>query len=260
MAIVTIKQLIESGVHFGTKSSRWHPKMGPYIFGKRNGIHIIDLKQTAKALIQTYYFVSSLAKSNKTVLLVGTKRQAKDVVRDAARSIGMPYVSERWLGGTLTNNETIRSSVRRLDEIEAEMARPEYLRQSKKVQARYSRERRRILRNLEGVRNMTKLPDAIFLVDPKSEETAVREARRLDIPIIGLLDTDCDPEQVNLAIPGNDDGIRAIQMVVKVIIDGYNHGRAQQVTRTPTAEPAAEAATTEAPKAPEVTADSSSAE
>lgn len=241
MAVVTIKQLIESGVHFGTKSSRWHPKMGPYIFGKRSGIHIIDLKQTAKSLIETYYFVSQLAKANKTILLVGTKRQAKDVVRDAARSIGMPYVSERWLGGTLTNNETIRSSVRRLDDIEAEMARPEYQRQSKKVQARWTRERRRILRNLEGVRNMTKLPDAIFVVDPKSEETAVREARRLDIPVIGLLDTDCDPEAVNLPIPGNDDGIRAIQTVVKVIIDGYNNGRGEQVTVAAPAEEAAAA-------------------
>lgn len=247
MAIITVKQLIEAGVHFGTKSSRWHPKMEPYIFGKRNGIHIIDLKQTTRALIQAYYFVSSLAKANKSILLVGTKRQAKDVVRDAARSIGQPFVSERWLGGTLTNNETIRSSVRRLDEIEAEMARPDYLRLSKKEQARYARERRRILRNLEGVRNMTKLPDALFVVDPKSEETAVREARRLQIPVLALLDTDCDPDQVNLAIPGNDDGIRAIQMVIKVIIDGYNNGRAQQVSRQePTAAEEAPAENAEA--------------
>lgn len=240
MAIVTIKQLIESGVHFGTKTSLWHPKMDPFIFGKRNGIHIIDLKQTAKALIQTYYYAASLAKSNKTILLVGTKRQAKDVVRDAARAAGMPYVTERWLGGILTNNETVRTSVRRLDEIESEMARPEYLRQSKKAQARHARERRRILRNLEGVRTMNKLPDALFVVDPSAEETAVREARRLDIPVIGLLDTDCNPDQISLPIPGNDDGIRAIQMVVKVLVDGLNHGRSQQVTRSEA--PAKEAA------------------
>jgi len=228
MAIVNVKELLEAGVHFGTAASLWHPKMKPFIFGKRNSIHIIDIKQTVRGLIQTYYYAQKLGKGNKTILFVGTKRQAKDVVRDAARAVGMPYVSERWLGGTLTNFEIIRATIRRLDDIEKKMARPDYPRESKKVQSRDGRERRRILRNLEGVRTMMKMPDAMFVIDPKKEFSAVREAKRLNIPIIGLVDTDTDPDMVNLPIPGNDDGIRAIQAVVKVLIDGYQKGRSEQ--------------------------------
>ena len=252
MAIVTIKDLIEAGVHYGTKASMWHPRMKQYIFGKRKDVYIIDLKETAKALINAHHYVAKLARGNKQVLFVGTKRQAKEVVRDAARSVGMPFICERWLGGTLTNNETIRSSIRRLDTIEEEMARPDYSRASKKAQARYARERRRILRNLEGVRTMTKLPDALFVVDPGKETTAVREARRLNIPVIALIDTDTDPDQVNLPIPGNDDGIRSIQAVVRVLIEGIKAGRSQQTTReaqpaeAEASEPAAAAAKPEA--------------
>ena len=220
MAIVQIKDLINAGVHFGTKSSLWHPKMKPYIFGARNGIHIINVAETAKALINAYHFVAKLSKQNKTILFVGTKRQSKDVIRDSARSVGMPYVSERWLGGLLTNNETIRASIRRLDKIEEEMARPDYHRASKKEQARYTRQRRRILRNLEGVRTMSGMPAAIFVVDPGKETNALREARILGIPVIGLVDTDCDPDTVNLPIPGNDDGIRSIQAIVNVLVEG----------------------------------------
>ncbi len=246
MAIVNVKELLEAGVHFGTSASLWHPKMKQYIFGKRNSIHIIDIKQTVRGLIQAYYYASKLGKANKVILFVGTKRQAKEVVRESARAIGMPYVAERWLGGTLTNFDIIRLSIRRLDEIEKQMARPDYVRESKKLQARHGRERRRILRNLEGVRAMNKLPDAVFIVDPKKEMSAVREAQRLNIPIIGLIDSDTDPELVNLPIPGNDDGIRSIQAVVKVLLDGYSKGRSEQVTKTadpvaPTA-PAAAAA------------------
>ena len=231
MAIVNVKELLESGIHFGTAASMWHPRMKPYIYGKRNAIHIIDIKETIKGLIQAYYYAAKLAKANKTVLFVGTKRQARDVVRDAARSVGMPFVAERWLGGTLTNFETIRSSIRRLDEIEVRMNSAAYARESKKVQARDGRERRRILRNLEGVRTMAKLPDALFVIDPKKELSGIKEAQRLGIPVIGLVDTDTDPELVNLAIPGNDDGIRAIQAVVKVIVDGITKGRSDQITR-----------------------------
>ncbi|MHC5068739.1 MAG: 30S ribosomal protein S2 [Planctomycetota bacterium] len=245
MAIVTIKDLISAGVHYGTKSSLWHPKMKPFIFGKRSGIHIIDVRETAKALINAYHFVAKLGQQNKTVLFVGTKRQAKEAVRDAARSVGMPYISERWLGGLLTNNETVRASIRRLDKIEEEMARPDYHRASKKEQARYVRQRRRILRNLEGVRTMAKMPDAIFVVDPGKEQTALREARILGIPVIGLVDTDCDPDQVNLPIPGNDDGIRSIQSVVNLIAEGIKQGRGQQVQKTEAA-PAAPAAAADA--------------
>ena len=232
MSVCNIQELIEAGVHFGTKSSKWHPKMAPFIHGKRLGVHIIDLKQTAASLIESFHFVSKLASQNKTILFVGTKRQARDVVRDAARSVGMPYVVERWLGGTMTNRETVRTSIKRLDQIEAEMARPDYSREGKKQQAKHARERRRILRNLEGVRNMSKLPDAIFMVDPSKEGTGLHEAQLLGIPVIGLVDTDTNPELVNLPIPGNDDGIRSIQAITNVIVEGIKHGRTQQVSKT----------------------------
>lgn len=241
MAIVNVKELLESGIHFGTAASMWHPRMKPYIYGKRNSIHIINIKETVRGLIQAYYYAAKLGKANKTLLFVGTKRQARDVIRDAARAAGMPFVAERWLGGTLTNFETVRASIRRLEEIERNMGTMEYNRESKKVQARDGRERRRILRNLEGVRTMSKLPDAMFIVDPQKEMSAVREAQRLGIPIIGLVDTDTDPELVNLAIPGNDDGIRAIQAVIKVVLDGLAKGRADQVQRTEPIAPAAAA-------------------
>jgi small subunit ribosomal protein S2 len=239
MAIVSLKELLDSGIHFGTASSLWHPRMSPYIYGKRNGIHIIDVRQTAKQLIHAHYYCAKLARANKTLLFVGTKRQARDVIRDAAKAAGMPFVAERWLGGTLTNFETVRSSIRRLDAIEERMNSAEYLRESKKIQSRDGRERRRILRNLEGVRTMSKLPDAIFIVDPKGEATAIAEARRLGIPLLGLVDSDTDPTLVDLPIPGNDDGIRPIQLVVKALVDGLARGRAEQLTRS---EPAADAA------------------
>jgi small subunit ribosomal protein S2 len=231
MAIIAIQELLDAGAHFGTNASLWHPRMAPFLYGKRGNIHIIDVRQTIRGLIEVYHYAAQLAKANKTILFVGTKRQAKNVIRDAAKSVGMPFVAERWLGGTLTNFDTIRASIRRLDEIEKQMAAPEYIRESKKVQARHARERRRVLRNLEGVRAMAKLPDAIFVIDPKFEQTAVREAQRLGIPVIGLVDSDTDPELVNLPIPGNDDGIRSIQAVVKVLLDGIAKGRSEQVSR-----------------------------
>ena len=245
MAVVTIKELIEAGVHYGTKSSLWHPRMAPYIFGKRNQIHIIDLKETAKSLINAHYFIHKLAKQNKTVLFVGTKRQARDVVREAATALGMPFVTERWLGGMLTNNETIRSSIRRLEDIEKRMSAADYSRESKKAQARDARQRRRILRNLEGVRNMNKMPEALFVIDPNKEQTAIREAHRVGIPVIALADTDCDPQSQNLVIPGNDDGIRSIQIVTNVIANAIRSGRSEQVQRSEEkaeAEPAVETA------------------
>ncbi len=247
MAIVDLKQLLDSGIHFGTSSSLWHPRMAPYLYGKRGGIHIIDIRQTAKQLIHAHYYCAKLARANKTILFVGTKRQAKDVVRDAAKAAGMPFVAERWLGGTLTNFETVRTSIRRLDAIEERMNTAEYMRESKKIQSRDGRERRRILRNLEGVRTMSKLPDAIFLVDPKHEQTAVDEARRLGIPLLGLVDSDTDPTLVDLPIPGNDDGIRPIQLVVKALVDGLARGRTEQITRV---EPAADTVAVAAAAAP----------
>ena len=250
MAVVTIKELIEAGVHYGTKASMWHPRMEPYIFGKRKDVYIIDLKETAKALINAHYYVKDLGKKNKSILFVGTKRQAKELMRDAATSLGQPFVTERWLGGTLTNNETIRASIRRLEVIEEEMARPDYIRESKKAQARHARERRRILRNLAGVRNMRKLPDAMFVIDPIKETTAIREAKILGIPVIALLDTDCDPGMVNLPIPGNDDGIRSIAAVLKVLVDAYNSGKGEQVQAKPAEEAPAKKADKPAAKAP----------
>ncbi len=235
MTIVNVKELLEAGVHFGSAASLWHPRMAPYLYGKRGNIHVVDIKQTVRGLIQAYYYAAKLAKANKTILFVGTKRQAKDVIREAARAVGMPFVAERWLGGTLTNFETVRQSIRRLDGIEDQIARPDYIRESKKVQARHQRERRRILRNLEGVRAMSKMPDAVFIVDPKKEMSAVREAQRLNIPIIALVDSDTDPALVNLPIPGNDDGIRSIQAVVKVILDGIAKGRSEQNQPAPAA-------------------------
>lgn len=239
MAIVNVQDLLASGIHFGTNSSLWHPKMKPHIYGKKGSVHIVDYKATLKGLINAYHYLASLAKANKTVLFVGTKRQAKEIVRDAARSVGMPYVAERWLGGTLTNFDTVRASIRRLDSIESKMATLEYMRKSKKEQARDGRERRRILRNLEGVRTMSKLPDAVVVIDPKTEITAVKEAQRMGIPVVGLVDTDTDPNLVNLCIPGNDDGIRSIQAVVKVLVDGITKGRSEMAVRVePVAPPA----------------------
>lgn len=231
MAIIQLSDLISAGVHYGTKTSLWHPRMKPFIFAQRNNVYIIDLKETVRALIETHYYIKKLASKNKTVLFVGTKRQARDIVHDTAVGLGMPYVVERWLGGTLTNNNTIRSSIRRLEDIESEIAMPDYARQSKKIQARHTRERRRILRNLAGVRNMTKLPDVLVIIDPIKEQTAIAEARRLNIPVIALVDTDCDPSQVNLPIPGNDDGIRSIQVILNVVAEAYKAGKAEQVTQ-----------------------------
>ncbi|NRA36958.1 MAG: 30S ribosomal protein S2 [Planctomycetes bacterium] len=242
MAIIQLADLISAGVHYGTKTSLWHPRMKPFIFAQRNNVYIIDLKETVRALIETHYFIKKLASKNKTVLFVGTKRQARDIVHDTAVSLGMPYVVERWLGGTLTNNNTIRSSIRRLEDIESEIAMPDYSRQSKKIQARHARERRRILRNLAGVRNMTKLPDVLVVIDPIKEQTAIAEARRLDIPVIALVDTDCDPSQVNLPIPGNDDGIRSIQVILNVVAAAYQAGKAEQVTKMKDDEKKAETA------------------
>jgi small subunit ribosomal protein S2 len=246
MAIVNVRDLLEAGVHYGTAASMWHPRMKPFIYGKRNSIHIIDIRETVRGLIEAYYYAAKLGRANKTLLFVGTKRQAREVVRESARAAGMPFVSERWLGGILTNFDTIRQSIRRLDAIESEMSGPEYARQSKKIQSRHGREKRRILRNLEGVRNMSRLPDALFIIDPNKEMSAIKEAHRLGIPVIGLCDTDCDPDLVNLPIPGNDDGIRSIQVIVKVILDGLAKGRSEQHTNavpppTPAAEPAATA-------------------
>jgi small subunit ribosomal protein S2 len=242
MAIITVRELMDAGIHYGAKASLWHPRMKPYIYGRRNTIHIMNLRETAKSLIEAHHHIRKMGQRGQTLLLVGTKRQARDLIREAAKSIGMPFVTERWLGGTLTNIETIRTSVKRLEDIERDMSEPDYLRQSKKEQARHGRERRRLLRNLDGIRTLNKIPDAIFLIDPKHEDTCVAEATRMGVPVIGLVDSDTNPDLINLPIPGNDEGIRSIQLVVRTIVNAYREGtkNRQPETVVASAEPALE--------------------
>ncbi|HUW56636.1 MAG TPA: 30S ribosomal protein S2 [Planctomycetota bacterium] len=225
MAIVSIKALVEAGVHFGHRVSRWNPKMGPYIFGKRNLIHIINLKETIKGLIRSARFLARVATRGEDVLFVGTKRQARVSVEEAARRCGMPYVTERWLGGTLTNFRTITSRVRRLEELEELESSGRIQLYSKKMIASYQREMRKMRRNLEGIRNMKKLPGVLVIVDPHHEKIAVAEARKLGIPTVCLTDTDSDPDVVDILTPGNDDAIRSIQLYVRRMADAVLDGK-----------------------------------
>jgi small subunit ribosomal protein S2 len=258
VAIVQVKDLIEAGVHFGHRASRWNPKMRPYIYGKRNLIHIIDLRETVRGLLRAYRYVAQVVSKGGLVLFVGTKRQAKEVVEREAARCGMPYVSERWLGGTLTNFRTIRSRLNRLKELEAmwlpagenplridmlsymnsmlseagkfELTKSpetaEIRRYSKKMVSQLSRELGKVRRNLLGIREMNKQPDAIIVIDPKKEHIAVQEAGRMGITTIALIDTDSDPDTVDLPIPGNDDSIRSIELVAQRMADAVLEGRA----------------------------------
>ena len=230
MPIVNVNELIEAGVHFGHRVSRWNPKMKPYIFGKRNTIHIINLKETVVGLIRAYRFLAKVGRREQ-ILFVGTKRQARRLVKEEAERCGMPYVNERWLGGTLTNYSTIYSRLERLAELEAIEKSGEIESYTKKKVATHKREKDKILRNLEGVRNMTKLPGAIVVVDPRREAIAVREAAKLGIPVIALLDTDSDPEMVDIPIPGNDDAIRSIRLILHTLSDAVIEGKVGKVTR-----------------------------
>ncbi|MGH7127068.1 MAG: 30S ribosomal protein S2, partial [Planctomycetaceae bacterium] len=213
--------------HFGHRTSRWNPKMRPYIYGRRNLIHIIDVKETVRGLLRARRYLQKVASQNSLILFVGTKRQAADPVRDAAESCGMPYVTERWLGGTLTNFRTIRSRLRRLEELEQLQETGEIGKYSKKMQATLQREYRKIHRNLNGIRNMNRLPEAIVVVDPGKEHNCVHEAKLVGSKIVALIDTDCDPDLVDLPIPGNDDSIRSIRLILEYIADAVNQGRGQ---------------------------------
>ncbi len=258
MAIVQVKDLIEAGVHFGHRASRWNPKMRPYIYGKRNLIHIIDLRETVRGLLRAYRYLSKVASNGSLVLFVGTKRQSKETVEREAARCGMPYVSERWLGGTLTNYRTIRDRLKRLQELEAlwlpagdnpaKYDMPAYMRgmlnesgkldlekappaanirsYSKKMVATLNRELTKIQRNLQGIRDMYRLPDALVVVDPKREHIAVKEAKRMGVTTVSLIDTDSDPDTVDLPIPGNDDSIRSIELVLSRLADAVLEGRA----------------------------------
>jgi small subunit ribosomal protein S2 len=223
---LAVKDLIDAGVHFGHRASRWNPKMKPYIYGKRNLIHIIDLKETVRGLLRATKYFQRVAASNGLVLFVGTKRQAADTIVEECRRCQMPYVTERWLGGTLTNFRTIRSRLDRLEELESILDGEQALSYSKKMISTLSRERRKIQRNLEGIRHMNRLPEALLVIDPHREHIAVTEARKLGIKVVALLDTDCDPDLVDLPIPGNDDSMRSIELVVKRLTDAILEGRA----------------------------------
>ncbi len=213
-----MKELLEGGVHFGHQTRRWNPKMKPYIFGKRNGIYIIDLQKTLKLVRSAAEYVYSLSAHNKRILFVGTKRQAQEAIAEEAARCGEFFVTHRWLGGTLTNFVTIRASVQRLKDTEARLAEEEGV-YTKKERLRMEREREKMARNLDGIRDMEKLPDALFVIDPKKESIAVAEANKLGIPVIAVVDTNCDPEFIDFAIPGNDDAIRSIRLFASKMAD-----------------------------------------
>ena len=225
MAVVAMKQLLEAGVHFGHQTRRWDPKMAEYIFQARNGIHIIDLQKTSKKLDEAYAFLKEQAEEGKTVLFVGTKKQAQECVKEAAEKCGMYYVDQRWLGGMLTNFDTIRARVQRLKDLEAMQEDGTFDVLPKKEVILLKKEMEKLERNLGGIKEMDKIPGVIFLVDPKKERIAVLEAKKLNIPVIGLVDTNCNPEEVDYPIPGNDDAIRAVKLIADVMANAVIEGR-----------------------------------
>jgi small subunit ribosomal protein S2 len=229
MANTLVQDLIESGIHFGQRSSGWNPKMGSYIYGKRNGIHIIDIKETVKGLLLARKLVQNVVAGGKDVCFVGTKRQAKDVIEQRVSDVDMHYVTERWLGGTLTNFRTIRSRLSRLEELEAIEQEDNFQSYSKKMESQLRREMKKIARNLGGVRKMNKLPGVMIAIDVKRETTALREARKLGIPTICLIDTDGDPDMADIAIPGNDDSMRSIDVIVRELCKAIADGKQSRV-------------------------------
>jgi small subunit ribosomal protein S2 len=228
VAVPQIEEMVEAGVHFGHHVSRWNPKMKPYIYGKRNFIHIIDLVHTVRGLSRAQRFLTNLIAAGHKIILVGTKRQVKAVIQSEATRAGMPYVNERWLGGTLTNYTTVRSRLRRLEELESLESTGRLAAMAKKQQSFYTRELERIRRNLEGIRTLDRLPGALVVVDVRKEYIAVKEANRLGIPIVGILDTDSDPTDVDFAIPGNDDAMRSVQLLLARLVDAVVEGKANQ--------------------------------
>ena len=225
MAVVAMKQLLEAGVHFGHQTRRWDPKMAEYIFQARNGIHIIDLQKTSKKIDEAYAFLKEQAEEGKTVLFVGTKKQAQECVKEAAEKSGMYYIDQRWLGGMLTNFDTIRTRVQRLKDLEKMQEDGTFDVLPKKEVILLKKEMEKLERNLGGIKDMEKIPGVIFLVDPKKEHIAILEAKKLGIPVIGLVDTNCNPEEVDYAIPGNDDAIRAVKLITDVMANAIIEGR-----------------------------------
>ena len=225
MAVVAMKQLLEAGVHFGHQTRRWDPKMAEYIFQARNGIHIIDLQKTSKKLDEAYKFVKEQAEEGKTVLFVGTKKQAQECVKEAAQKCNMYYVDQRWLGGMLTNFKTIEGRIQRLRDLEAMQEDGTFEVLPKKEVSGLKNEMEKLEKNLGGIKDMKEMPGVMFVVDPKKERIAILEARKLGIPVVGLVDTNCNPEDVDYAIPGNDDAIRAVKLIADVMANAVIEGR-----------------------------------
>ena len=238
MAKISIQTLLDAGAHFGHQKRRWNPKMKPFIFGARGDIYILDLKQSLMGMDQAYTFVSNIAKNGGSVLFVGTKKQAQEAVADAANRCGMPYVNARWLGGMLTNFVTIRSRVTRMEELEAMEADGRMALLPKKEQILLRKELSKLQLNLNGIRNMKRVPDAIFVIDTNREEIAIREAHRLNIPVVGTLDTNCDPNDVEYGIPANDDAIRSVKLLADFIADAVVAGTGAPVSAEEMAAPA----------------------
>lgn len=239
MATELVQKLIEAGTHFGHRVSRWNPKMAPYIYGRKNLIHIIDIRETLRGMLRAKKYLTQVTAGGSLILFVGTKRQATEVIAREAARCGMPFVSERWLGGALTNFRTVRNRMGRLEELEKIMSSDALKGYSKKMQASLKREYNKIYRNLNGLRTLNRLPECLVIVDPNKEKNAIKEARKLGITTVALIDTDCDPSLIDLPIPGNDDGIRSIDLIIKQLADAVLAGRAenpelQKITPVPT--------------------------
>ena len=254
MATITMKELLEAGVHFGHQTKRWNPKMKEYIFGERNGIYIIDLQKTLKMFKEASKFVQDLAAGGRVVLFVGTKRQAQEAIAEEAQRCSMFYVNQRWLGGLLTNWVTVQKSVKRLKELDDMATDGRYELLPKKEVIKLERERKHLQANLAGIKNMSRLPDAIFVIDSNKEQIAVREARKLGIPVVAVVDTNCDPSEVDYVIPGNDDALRAIRLFTSKIAESIAEGvqlmgdkEIAEMQAAPSGEPQTETASGEAP-------------
>jgi len=246
MADSLVKELVDAGVHFGHRASRWNPKMAPYIYARKNLIHIVDVRETVRGLLRAKKYLAQVAAGGSLVLFVGTKRQASAAVERESLRCKMPFVSERWLGGALTNFRTVRSRLTRLEELEKLRTGEELQNYSKKMQSALNREYRKMYRNLNGLRTMNRLPECMVVIDPKKEKNAVREANKLGVTVVSLIDTDCDPDPVDLPIPGNDDGIRSIEAIVKhlsdAVLSGLNSVAENKKDEAPAAEPTPEEA------------------
>ncbi|MDD4368103.1 MAG: 30S ribosomal protein S2 [Oscillospiraceae bacterium] len=262
MSVISMKQLPEAGVHFGHQTRRWNPKMAEYIFTERNGIYIIDLQKTVKKADEAYMFVRDLAQNGGSILFVGTKKQAQDSIKEEAERCGMYYINNRWLGGLLTNFTTIKKRIARLKELETMATDGTFEYMTKKEVAKLQLEHDKLQANLGGIKEMRRLPDALFVVDPKKEYIAVNEARRLGIPIVAIVDTNCDPDLIDYVIPGNDDAIRAVKLIAGKLADAVIEGHqgeqqaAEEAAAAAVDETAAEPADTAAPDLEEIVADS----